>query len=51
MDESVRKFAEKGIRVTQSGNRPGTEWAYLDTKDETGIVFELIEKNMFLKKK
>jgi hypothetical protein len=35
---------KKGIRVIQSGNRPGVKWAFLDTEDKTGIVFELIEK-------
>jgi 4-hydroxyphenylpyruvate dioxygenase-like putative hemolysin len=53
IDESIKKFAEKGIAVTQSGNRPSTKWAYLDTKEETDIIFELIEKDwsMFFKKK
>ncbi|MGA3406302.1 MAG: VOC family protein [Candidatus Bathyarchaeia archaeon] len=44
MEHSVKEMEKKGIRVIQSGNRPGVKWAFLDTEDKTGIVFELIEK-------
>jgi hypothetical protein len=43
MQKSLKKMHSKGFKVIQSGNRPGTSWAYLDTEDEMGIVFELIE--------
>jgi hypothetical protein len=42
MSQSVRKMNSKGFKVIQSGNRPGTGWAYLDCEDEAGIVFELV---------
>jgi len=43
MQKSVKRFQSKGIKVIQSGNRPGTSWAYLDSENRSGIVFELIE--------
>jgi hypothetical protein len=44
MEQSVKEMQEKGFRVIQSGNRPGVKWAYLNTENEVGVVFELIEK-------
>ena len=44
MERSVKEMEARGFRVIQSGNRPGTKWAYLDTEEKTGLIFELIEK-------
>ena len=44
MEESVKEMEAKGIRVIQSGNRPGIKWAYLSTEEHTDVVFELLEK-------
>jgi methylmalonyl-CoA/ethylmalonyl-CoA epimerase len=44
MDESITEMKARGFKVIQSGNRPGTKWAYLDTEEQTGIIFELVEK-------
>jgi hypothetical protein len=44
MEESVKEMEAKGFRVIQSGNRPGVKWAYLSTEEQTGVVFELLEK-------
>jgi hypothetical protein len=44
MEESVKEMKAKGFRVIQSGNRPGIKWAYLSTEEQTGVVFELLEK-------
>jgi len=42
MAQSVREMNSKGFNVIQSGNRPGTGWAYLDCEDELGLIFELV---------
>jgi len=44
MKKSTEEMKRKGFKVIQSGNRPGTKWAYLDTEKKTGIRFELIER-------
>ena len=44
MEQSVKEMQEKGFRVIQSGNRPGVKWAYLSTEEQTGVIFELLEK-------
>jgi methylmalonyl-CoA/ethylmalonyl-CoA epimerase len=44
MDESITEMKARGFKVIQSGNRPGTKWAYLDTEEQTDIIFELVEK-------
>jgi methylmalonyl-CoA/ethylmalonyl-CoA epimerase len=44
MEESITEMKARGFKVIQSGNRPGTKWAYLDTEEQTGIIFELVEK-------
>ena len=44
MEKSIEEMKRKGFKVIQSGHRPGTKWAYLDTEKETGIIFELIER-------
>ena len=45
MDESVKEMQKNGFTVSQSGNRPGVKFAYLDTEDELGVIFELIERD------
>jgi len=44
MGESVKEMEAKGFHVLQSGNRPGIKWAYLSTEEQTGVIFELLEK-------
>jgi methylmalonyl-CoA/ethylmalonyl-CoA epimerase len=44
MEQSLGDMNARGFKVIQSGNRPGTKWAYLDTEEQTGIIFELVEK-------
>jgi len=44
MEQSIKEMASKGFKVIQSGNRPGVKWAYLDTEERTGLIFELVEK-------
>jgi len=44
MELSVKEMEDRGFRVIQSGNRPGVKWAYLSTEEQTGVLFELLEK-------
>jgi methylmalonyl-CoA/ethylmalonyl-CoA epimerase len=44
MELSVKEMEDRGFRVIQSGNRPGVKWAYLSTEEQTGVIFELLEK-------
>lgn len=44
IEQTEKELEAKGFRVVQSGNRPGVKWAYLDTEEKTGLVFELHEK-------
>lgn len=44
MEESLKEMEAKSFRVVQSGNRPGVKWAYLSTEEQTGVIFELLEK-------
>ena len=44
MEQSVKEMQEKDFRVIQSGNRPGVKWGYLNTEDQTDVIFELLEK-------
>ena len=44
MEQSIKLMEANGFKVIQSGNRPGVKWAYLDTEEKTGVIFELIEK-------
>ena len=48
MEHSIERMEANGFKVIQSGNRPGVKWAYLDTEEETGVIFELIEKKELL---
>jgi methylmalonyl-CoA/ethylmalonyl-CoA epimerase len=51
MDESLNEMRKKGFIVSQSGNRPGVKFAYLDTEDQLDVIFELIERDWsFLRK-
>ena len=43
LEESVKEMESKGFKVIQSGSRPGAKWVYLDTEEQTGLIFELIE--------
>jgi len=45
MNDAMKKMERKGFKVIQSGNRPVVKWAYLDTEDQIGIIFELLEKH------
>lgn len=42
MEESVKEMEARGFKVTQSGNRPGIKFAYLNTEEETDVIFELL---------
>jgi len=44
MERSVKEMDDKGFKVIQSGNRPGVKWAYLNTEEEAGLIFELLER-------
>lgn len=44
VDKEVVKLEEKGISVLQRGSYSGISWAYMDTADIGGVIFELIPK-------
>ena len=44
MDKDIKEMKKRGFNVIQSGRRPGTKWAYLDTEKRTGVIFELLER-------
>lgn len=44
IEESIKEMEARGFKVIQSGNRPGAKWAYLSTEEQTGVIFELIER-------
>jgi len=44
MEQNIGDMKARGFKVIQSGNRPGVKWAYLDTEEQMGVIFELIEK-------
>ena len=44
LDEAVAIVEKQGIKVTQSGRRPGSGYAYLDTEETMGAIFELIQR-------
>jgi len=44
MERSVKEMDGKGFKVIQSGNRPGVKWAYLNTEEKVGLIFELLER-------
>ncbi len=43
MDEEIARLKEQGIGVIQSGRYPGGGYAYMDTEDQLGTIFELIQ--------
>jgi len=44
LDEAVAMVEKQGIKVTQSGKRPGGGYAYLDTDETMGAIVELIQR-------
>lgn len=44
MENGMEEMQARGFQVIQSGDRPGVKWAYLNTEEQTGVIFELIEK-------
>lgn len=44
MEQGVKEMQAKGFQVIQSGDRPGVKWAYVSTEEQTGVIFELLEK-------
>jgi catechol 2,3-dioxygenase-like lactoylglutathione lyase family enzyme len=51
MEETQQEMKKKGFAVTQSGNRRGVKFAYLNTEDELGVIVEIIERDWsFLRK-
>mgnify|MGYP000725220617 CR=1 FL=1 len=52
LDEALAIAKENGIKVLQSGTALGSiRWAYLDTEEKFGIIFELIQLGKVKKKK
>ena len=43
LDVELKYFTERGIKVVQSGKTVGIRNAYLDLRDEIGLIWELIE--------
>ena len=43
LDGETAKMAEKGFKITQSGETPAARWAYFGTDAVGGVVIELIE--------
>ena len=43
MEQSIEQMEANGFKVIQSGNRLGVKWAYLDTEERIGVIFELVE--------
>ncbi len=44
LDEAVAVVEKQGISVLQSGKRPGSGYAYLDTEKTLGAIWELIQR-------
>ena len=44
IEQTVREMEARGIRVTESGMRPGVKFAYLDTEEHIGVILEVIER-------
>ena len=40
-DETIKNYKEKGIGLTWSGSFGEAKWAYLDTEEYSGIIYEL----------
>jgi 4-hydroxyphenylpyruvate dioxygenase-like putative hemolysin len=43
MDEGIARLKEQGIEVIQSGRFPDGGYAYMDTEERLGAIFELIQ--------
>jgi len=43
LDQETAKMAEKGFKITQSGETPTVRWAYFDTDAVGGVVIELMQ--------
>lgn len=43
LDRETAKMAEKGFKITQSGETPEVRWAYFDTDVVGGVVIELMQ--------
>ena len=44
LNEAVTILEKQGISVLQSGKRPGGGYAYMDTEETLGAIFELIRR-------
>ena len=44
IEEKLDIYRKMNIRVIQSGKRPDSIFAYLDTKKISGVFFELIQR-------
>lgn len=44
LDAEIERFKKCGIGVLQSARRPGGGYAYMDTEEIGGIIFELIQR-------
>lgn len=45
LDQEVERFRNKGIATIQTGRYQGGGYAYLDTQERFGTIFELIERS------
>ena len=45
-DGAIEEMAEKGIKVSQSGDSltPGLRWTYFDSEPELGFIFEQLSR-------
>ena len=44
LDQETAKMAEKGFKITQSGESPKVKWAYFDTDKVGGVSIELMQQ-------
>jgi catechol 2,3-dioxygenase-like lactoylglutathione lyase family enzyme len=44
MEQETAKMAEKGFKITQSGETPTVKWAYFGTDAVGGVSIELMQK-------
>jgi catechol 2,3-dioxygenase-like lactoylglutathione lyase family enzyme len=44
MEQETAKMAEKGFKITQSGETPTVKWAYFGTDAIGGVSIELMQK-------
>jgi methylmalonyl-CoA/ethylmalonyl-CoA epimerase len=44
IEDRITAMQKMGIEVLQSGKRPGSAFAYMDTESLTGIIMEYIER-------